>query len=105
MGADVFFTRATGSDANAAFASEVDDASYESGHGGYTGTIAEKHSFVLIAVPDTFEASQPDVDARARRYAESLIEASDPRVNDKWGPAGCIAVKPGTFLFFGWASS
>lgn len=42
--------------------------------------------------------------------AELLIDLGDPRIDDKWGPAGCIDLAPKKkrdkeFLFFGWASS
>jgi len=96
MGADTFFNHAKGKTANEAFKSIVEDAQYEHGHGGYTGTIAEKGSFVMINLPKGQDA---------REYANKLIEDNDPRVDDKWGPAGCIKVKDGEFLFFGWASS
>lgn len=48
MGADEFVIMASGRTAAAAFNSAVREAKYENGHGGYTGTIAEKHSFVMI---------------------------------------------------------
>lgn len=53
MGAANFVTTATGRDAREAFSSAVREAQYEYGHGGYTGTIAEKGSdgFVLLALP------------------------------------------------------
>jgi len=28
-----------------------------------------------------------------------------PRIDSKWGPAGCIALGDNTYLFFGWASA
>ena len=42
-----------------------------------------------------------------------LAKLFDERIDDKWGPAGCIDMdpkltgkrKPKRFLFFGWASS
>ena len=44
------------------------------------------------------------------QYANLLIDEGDERVDDKWGPAGCIELPrvgdgEKTFLFFGWASS
>lgn len=51
MGAAEFWVRAEGQTAREAFARAVDDARYEHGHGGYTGTIAEKHGYQLISVP------------------------------------------------------
>jgi hypothetical protein len=84
--------------AKEAFRSAVDQARYEYGHGGYTGTIAEKGEFVMIGTaPDKQAASQ---------MADDLIDNEDQRINDKWGPAGCIEVtgEDGGWLFFGWAS-
>lgn len=96
MGAQQFMTKAKGKTAKDAFWSAVDDACYEHGHGGYTGTIAEKAEFVMIAVPS---GEKPE------EYAWRLIENYDERIDDKWGPAGCIDCGDGTFLFFGSASS
>jgi hypothetical protein len=101
MGAEIFFEKALGDDAEHAFQQAVQSAQYECGHGGYTGTIAEKSSFTLLTVPEGEEPSA---------FANRLIEEGDPRVDDKWGPAGCVKIgKLDTgermFLFFGWASS
>lgn len=96
MGAQQFVTKAKGKTAKDAFNQAVSDAQYMYGHGGYTGTIAEKHDFVKIAVPS---GEKPE------EYAWRLIENYDERINDKWGPAGCIDCGDGTFLFFGSASS
>lgn len=104
MGAETFFETAYGKDAKEAFASAVEEAAYEYGHGGYTGSLAEKSSFTVIP----FDSGNLDI--TPEEYAELLIEKSDLRVDDKWGPAGCIELpseKEGErhFLFFGWASS
>lgn len=96
MGAYEFHHQSSGKTAQEAFSNAVDEARYEYGHGGYTGTIAEKHSFVKIPVP---EGKDP------HRYAEELIEQDDDRIEDKWGPAGCISLGNDQWLFFGWASS
>lgn len=96
MGADIFQTRAKGGNAKAAFEAAVLQARYDKGHSGYTGTIAEKDQFVMIAVPEGIE---PTV------YASKLIDDSDPRIDDKWGAAGCIKLGDDEYLFFGWASS
>lgn len=98
MGADEFTVGAKGKTAKEAFNTAVSEARYESGHGGYSGTIAEKDSFVFLGTrPNKKEAYA---------YAQTLMEDIDSRIEDKWGPAGCVAVE-GTdfFLFFGWASS
>src|SRR5438309_831242 len=109
MGASNFSDVATGKTAKEAFRNAVEEAQYDHGHAGYSGTIAEKGSFVTISMPG---AKLPTL-REAERYADSLIEAADRRIDDKWGPAGCIEVsfdepsKGGLrrFLFFGWASS
>lgn len=96
MGASEFFTRAKGKTAKEAFRAAVEEAQYESGHGGYTGTIAEKHEFRLIAVPEGVKPGD---------FAERLLSEDDKRVSDKWGPAGCVQLGVGEWLFFGLASS
>lgn len=84
--------------AKAAFDSLADDSRYERGH-SYNGGIGAKHDFVHIATVDTAD--------EAGALADNLIDECDPRIDDKWGPAGCITIKegPAQFLFFGWAPS
>ncbi len=97
MGAEVFITYSRGATAEEAFNEAVRRAQHDWGHSGYTGSIAEKDSFVIIKAPkDTTNFSG---------YADQLIEDCDSRIDDKWGPAGCIPVGEDKFLFFGWASS
>ena len=96
MGAEVFMVEASGKTAREAFNGACEEAFYMHGHGGYSGTIAEKDSFVEISVP---EGKVPE------DFANDLIDEGDPRVDDKWGPAGCIKVEEGRYLFFGLASS
>lgn len=95
MGATTFGCKAIGKTAKEAFNRAVEDAQYEYGHGGYTGSIAEKSSFVMIDMPKG---------ENFRNYAYELIDQCDPRIDDKWGPAGCIDLGGGEFYFFGWAS-
>lgn len=97
MGACDFTDYATGKTADEAFSACVKDAQYEFGHGGYSGTIAEKGSFIRIATVATKDDGY--------KLAYKLIADDDPRISDKWGPAGCIAVVEGGYIFFGWASS
>lgn len=96
MGAETFSTIAKGKTAKDAFRSAVEQAQYDHGHSGYTGTIAEKCEFTIIPLPK---------DADPEKYAWQLIDDRDGRIDDKWGPAGCIKIDAETFLFFGWASS
>jgi hypothetical protein len=146
MGATTFGVVVKAKTAEAAFRIAVEGAQYQRGHGGYTGTIAEKGSFITIT-PDakaiaqakrkvrenlkaelarlTAEGPAVEGSQTARRIADAkrllagrsevhglalyaiadgLIQAADPRVDDKWGPAGCIEIASNTFYFFGWAS-
>ncbi len=102
MGACDFQVTVKAKTAQEAFRKAVDDALYECGHGGYSGTIAEKHEFVLAVPP------------RGKTPLEALILWSDwtaepstchPAYEDKWGPAGCLQTGPEEFTFFGTASS
>lgn len=64
-----------------AFRKAVDDARHEHGHGGYTGTIAEKSDYVVRSrAPMSLEA--------ARDFAEKDDRAWD----SKWGPAHAVPV-------------
>lgn len=96
MGAESFIVKWKGKTAKAAFEAIVEETLHWEGHGGYTGTIAEKSEFVVIDLPDNQDAEE---------YAESLMDACDARINDKWGPAGCIKLPGEEWLFFGWAAA
>ena len=111
MGATNFYCTSVGPTPQEAFANAVKEAQWEHGHGGYTGTIAEKTSFTVVS-------DEPLTSENANNLANSLM---DTDYADKWGPAGCIPLHPSTcqtgwsqsknkpnsfkFLFFGWASS
>jgi len=102
MGASMFDAFGRGMNAQEAFVDAVKQACYDFGTSGYTGSIAEKTSFVLIPVPDGVAPGD---------HANDLLDSGDPKVDDKWGPAGCVILKepdggaPGEYMFFGWASS
>lgn len=103
MGANVFFETGYGNTAREAFNSALEDSQYENGHGGYSGTLAEKSTFIVIPF-------DMDGDVEPMDFAEDLIDEGDRRIDDKWGPAGCLEMKSDReglrkFLFFGWASS
>lgn len=98
MGAMQFEHWAEGKDAKDAFNKAIEEAYYDWGHSGYTGTIAEKDSFIMIEVPEDFKEKPHD-------YVEYLLYGDDERISDKWGPAGCIEIEKGQYVFFGWASS
>lgn len=96
MGAQSFTHKAYGENAKQAFRTAKEEASYRHGHGGYTGTIAEKHEFVMIEVP----AGQTP-----NEFIADLSDDVWDLVDDKWGPAGCVDLHCGLYFFFGTASS
>lgn len=103
MGGQMFCDRTSATSAIEAFRSLVEQARYEHGHGGYTGTIAEKNEFKMER-PRAGESPEECV----RRCHGDDNHFSD----DKWGPAACVDAGPDpkdpslrVFIFFGWASS
>lgn len=98
MGAESFITSARASRVKEAFDAAQAQARYDYGHSGYTGTIAEKPGWVVIQ-------SEPLDPETAVNLAQRLINDADPRIDDKWGPAGAVPLTTGEWLFFGWASS
>ena len=115
MGGENFEQLEWGKTAEGAFNRAVIKAQYNYGHAGYTGTIAEKIGFTVIPLPE----HKAPLD-----LAREMMSKSDERIDDKWGPAGCIEIpkeleeelakaeglrgkKPEEklYLFFGWASS
>lgn len=111
MGATSFHVSGTGPSARHVFdqlvlaaRAEVDDEDQD-----WCSDIGDKTSFTMIPLPDgVYEDDRRQVaDA-----ADTLIAANDPRVDDKFGPAGCFdlgsdhpGLTPGhsLYLFFGWA--
>jgi len=58
MGATEFFIDNFGKTVNEAYRKQVDHDFYEHGHGGYTGTLAEKDGFILITRPPRIRADR-----------------------------------------------
>ena len=103
MGADEFYVKQSAKTADAAFSILVEKAQHEDGHGGYTGTIAEKSDFRMV---------EPLAGETPRACAQRCADDDRHWSGDKWGPAACIDTgpdpkKPGNrvFVFFGVASS
>jgi len=83
MGACQFEAWVQGIDIKDAFDTEVQQARYECGSGGYTGTIAEKDHFTIL----TNEIlSVSEAEALMRKH---FSDDNSP-VCDKWGPCGAI---------------
>ncbi|WP_370973637.1 hypothetical protein [Amycolatopsis sp. cg9] len=89
MGAEAFTTYSEGADVDAAFRAAVEQAQYDYGHGGYTGSVAEKDEYIVIDGPPLSESD-------AEALADKLIRDNDERICDKWGPAGAIPVCGGS---------
>lgn len=128
MGAEQFEVVFIGKDAESAFREAVDAATWTYGHGGYTGTIAEKDSFVLVTNPLPPEewhhaiefiehASYNSMDDIPPEYQEWAKKAA-AIFADKWGPALGMEItgeaakkfklprsRQKVFVFCGWASS
>ena len=76
MGGVDFRARTRGATAEEAFRAAVERARHERGHGGSTGTVAEKDGFVV---------KRP----RPGETVEQLVERTLDD-NEKWGPAFCV---------------
>jgi len=120
MGAEAFHASLDAENEVSAFEAAVQQAEYDYGHAGYTGTIAEKGGHLTFAmlpgvnvdeVIDLCEKGSwgddaPQVREKLGRMmvdprrVTSLIETYD----DKWGAAVCIKDDDGVFHFFGYAS-
>ncbi len=102
MSGEYFCDTGKGTSAQEVFDMLVKEAQYDHGHSGYTGTIAEKSSFLMVKVPKKF-LTCPDV------YVERVMYGDEPDakkiMDDKWGPAGCVDCGDGVYIFFGCASS
>ena len=111
MGAEQFFTIELGANQHSAFDKAKHEAQWEYGHGGYTGTIAEKPGFKYFGEVDSWHylkmpayfdrevvkknrASPKErlpgtkIPAKYRDKVRVLVDAYD----DKWGPAICYQV-------------
>ncbi len=100
MGAMAFYNVYRGdADMSTAFREVVENALWENGHGGYTGTIAEAPDVQLAPVDP-----KPAADAYA--YARELLDSYDDRPRpEKWENAWAVPLLPQGWLFFGIASS
>jgi len=98
MGATNFVTKSKGKTAMESFKKAIKEAQWEHGHGGYTGTIAEKDSFIMI----DYEKEKKEFESPSD-FIGRLMDEDDDRISNKWGPAGCIKFKD-EWVFFGLAS-
>ena len=111
MGADQFFTIELGSNQHRAFDKAKHDAQWEYGHGGYTGTIAEKPGFKYFGEVNSHywdkmvgffdrEVAKKYRDSPKERLPGNPIPAQYKDqvgrlvdlYDDKWGPAICYRI-------------
>lgn len=105
MGAAEFTVVQRAKTAQEAFSEAQREARHLHGHGGYTGTIAEKHGFKLAGMAPTVA----DALAKAAKFHEAAYDRGGKATHcDKWGDCGCIEVPEKgelkAFVFFGVAA-
>jgi hypothetical protein len=107
MGGEWFTVVGDGATPEEAFERLKEQALWDHGHAGYTGTIAEKSEFLLVPYLHPNCPAIP-TERVAMFYTEEVAAAQSSPWTKKWGPAGCIEIEPITderrFLFFGVAS-
>jgi len=87
MGGEYFENTYVGTESpSEAFHKLVTNEQWEHGHGGYTGTIAEKTGFKMLEKP-------------IGQSIDSFIDENIGR-NDKWGPAFCFELKDADLAIF-----
>lgn len=88
MGGCDFSNEGKGRNVRDVFHNLVDSAKHEYGHGGYTGSIAEKNGFTII--PQPTQADLREVLKRDLEYAERSIQISNADIaKNKASPSAC----------------
>ena len=115
MGAEQFRAEARGVGAEDAFFMAREQAFYDHGHSGYTGTIAEKSEYEIF---DDLGGLSPEEFVYALERDDETnpaVAAASSTYNDTWGPCVAILVEKYVdrvsqldtqhWIFCGWASS
>ena len=105
MGATNFGCEAKGINAKDAFMRAVDQARYEEGHCGYTGTVAEKPGFKMVTLKGRGPYTKSGAlrkNGPSKEWNKDLERRED--ANDKWDDALCVELCKGLYYFFGVAS-
>ena len=84
MGACDFTNYVEVTDVKKAFDLATDNARHEHGHGGYSGSIAEKGGYTVLS-------RQPIIGEELQEFISAHIQD-----NDKWGPAFAVAMAKST---------
>jgi len=117
MGAETFMNVVHAVTAKEAYQQAKQQACYEHGHGGYTGTIAEKSGYTMSNKPDEIDADDwvemiegfDEDDTDQKHYSE--LKKDFGVYDDKWGDALCIDCGKvegkdyNKYILCGWASS
>lgn len=90
-----FIQLVKGESPSRAFDIGTHEAKLAFGNNGFTGTLADKGSFVVIRCP-----KHHDPEA----YALGLLARNDPRIADMWSPAGMIQKGPCEWFAFGFSA-
>ena len=102
MGAERFDVFQKAKDADSAFRAAREEALYDYGHRGYTGSLAEKSTFELRG------DGKPLTMKEAERFADEDLDTNE---HDNWGPAWAVPFRPDDssevigWMFYGYASS
>lgn len=102
MGAVDYTVIRKGATARDTFTALREEALHLEGHGGYTGTIAEARSFKMLEAPKGVDLTDRNA---VWAWVQSCYEKEWHPCLDKWGPACCVALPEGEWLFFGTAPS
>jgi len=107
MGATTFRNSTNAKTAELAFQRLQDNAFYEYGHNGYTGTIAEKPGFTLFTPPEDMSPKEfiwTIINEGEKSDIKEVKEAYE-LYDDKWANAVCVQTGEDLWTFFGWASA
>jgi len=107
MGANLDYQTVEGKTLQAAFTSAVEDARYESGSDGYSGTIAEAGGIVSCGEgQELFDAAvKSGADDPVDLLIDFIFEGEGENLAEKYGPARAILVRKGCWIVYGMYSS
>ena len=97
MGGTTFTQTVVAPDAATAFSRASEEAAWEYGHGGYTGTIAEKPGYRMLAMPSGLpEDVTPDdiVTLALELWSDTPLEIRRSKVDDSKGYKRWVADTP-----------
>lgn len=95
MGANQFEQVGRGKTAKEAFSAAREQAQWEHGHGGYSGTLAEKDSFgVKLTKPRDLKAPRKDEDPATKALRKEMARAAEQKKSGKARAATANARAP-----------